>query len=104
LFVIHFSFDCLSRSRLLCSKHLKAMASSTSAQAVENIIGYRVRSKHDFLPKVLTAAGAVEEDWDGNRKLAMLGTALSEFLLHYLAFEAGITRGELQCMCDTEGG
>jgi hypothetical protein len=36
----------------------------------------------------------VEEDWDGNRKLAQLGTALSEFLLNYLAFEAGITRGK----------
>ncbi|KAH4042539.1 hypothetical protein HBH49_248420 [Parastagonospora nodorum] len=68
------------------------MASSASAQAVENIIAYKFQSKHDFLPKALTAAGAVEEDWDGNRKLALFGSALSEFLLHYLAFEAGITR------------
>jgi hypothetical protein len=70
------------------------MASSTSAQAIENIVGYRFRSRHADLLKALTAAGAVEEDWDGNRKLAQLGTALSEFLLNYLAFEAGMTRGE----------
>jgi hypothetical protein len=73
---------------------LEAMTSSMNAQAIENIIGYKFRSRHDDLFKALTAAGAVEEDWDGNRKLAQLGTALSEFLLNYLAFEAGVTRGK----------
>jgi hypothetical protein len=70
------------------------MDSSAVVEAIENIIGYRFCSRHDDLLKALTAAGAVEEDWDGNRKLAQLGTALSEFLLSYLAFEAGVTRGE----------
>lgn len=70
------------------------MTSSMSAQAIGNIIGYKFRSRHDDLYKALTAAGAVDEDWDGNRKLAQLGTALSEFLLNYLAFEAGVTRGQ----------
>ncbi|KAB2100012.1 hypothetical protein AG0111_0g11780 [Alternaria gaisen] len=68
------------------------MAQITSAQAIERIVGYEFRSRHDDLQKALRAAGAVEEDWDGNRKLAQLGTALSEFLLNYLAFEAGVTR------------
>lgn len=77
------------------------MTSSMSAQAIENIIGYKLRSRHDDLFKALTAAGAVEEDWDGNRKLAQLGTALSEFLLNYLAFEAGVTRGESVSTRDT---
>jgi hypothetical protein len=71
------------------------MTSLSSAQAIEDIIGYRFRSRHDDLLKALTAAGAVKEDWDGNRKLAQLGTALSKFLLSYLAFEAGVTRGEI---------
>jgi hypothetical protein len=75
------------------------MASFTSVQAIENIVGYRF-SRHDHLIKALTAAGAVEEDWDGNRKLAQLGTALSEFLLSYLAFEAGVTRCEYQGIYD----
>lgn len=70
------------------------MTLSANAQAVESMFGYRFRSRHDDLDKALTAAGAVEEDWDGNRKLAQLGTALSEFLLSYVAFEAGLTRGE----------
>jgi len=70
------------------------MTSFASVQAIENIVGYKFRSRHDDLHKALRAAGAVEEDWDGNRKLAQLGTALSEFLLNYLAFEAGVTRGE----------
>ena len=69
------------------------MTSFASAQVIENIVGYRFRSRHDDLQKALRAAGAVEEDWDGNRKLAQLGTAISEFLLNYLAFEAGVTRG-----------
>ncbi|KAH8621356.1 hypothetical protein IG631_23991 [Alternaria alternata] len=70
------------------------MAQITSAQAIEKIVGYEFRSRHDDLQKALRAAGAVEEDWNGNRKLAQLGTALSEFLLNYLAFEAGVTRGK----------
>jgi hypothetical protein len=70
------------------------MTSFARAQAIEEIVGYKFRSRHADLLKALTAAGAVEEDWDGNRKLAQLGTALSEFLLNYLAFEAGITRGK----------
>jgi hypothetical protein len=80
---------------------LEAMTSSMSAQAVENIIGYKYRSRRDDLFKALTAAGAVEGDWDGNRKLAQLGTALSEFLLNYLAFEAGVTRGKGKSKCNT---
>ncbi|OWY53982.1 hypothetical protein AALT_g11689 [Alternaria alternata] len=68
------------------------MSEFASAQAIENIVGYKFRSRYDDLQKALRAAGAVEEDWDGNRKLAQLGTALSEFLLNYLAFEAGVTR------------
>lgn len=80
------------------------MTSSTSAQAIENIIGYKIRSRHDDLLKALTAAGAAEDDWDGNRKLAQFGTALCEFLLTYLAFEAGVTRGEVLSTCDTKEG
>lgn len=67
---------------------------SAGAQAIESMLDYRFQSRHDDLLKALTAAGVVEEDWDGNRKLAQLGTALSEFLLSYVAFEAGLTRGE----------
>ena len=80
------------------------MASSATTQTVESIIGYRFCSRHDELHKALTAAGAVEEDWDGNRKLAQFGAALSEFLLSYLAFEARATRGEHQSTHDMNEG
>lgn len=78
------------------------MASPASVYAVENIIGYNFRSRRDLLLKALTAAGATQEDWDGNRKLAQFGTGLSEFLLNYLAYEAEATRGEIPSTCDTE--
>lgn len=71
------------------------MASISSAQAVENIISYNFQRGHDQLCRALTAAGVLEEDWDGNRKLAQFGTALSEFILNYLAFEAEATRGKI---------
>jgi hypothetical protein len=82
----------------------KAMASILNAQAVENIIGYKFQHGHDQLRKALTAAGVLDEDWDGNRKLAQFGTALSEFILTYLAFEAEATRGETPSACDTKEG
>jgi metal-responsive CopG/Arc/MetJ family transcriptional regulator len=72
------------------------MTSDANAQAVENIIGYKFRNSRNDLIKALTAAGAQEDDWDGNRKLAQFGTALCEFLLSYLAFEAGVPRGMAQ--------
>lgn len=75
-----------------------------STHAIESMFGYRFRSGHDDLLKALTAAGAVEADWDGNRKLAQLGTALSEFLLNYVSFEAGLTRGENQRIRDMNEG
>lgn len=79
------------------------MASVDSAQAIEDIIDYTPRHGYENLRKALTAAGAVEEEWDGNRKLAQFGTALTEFLLNYLAFEAGVTRGEGESIRNTNG-
>jgi hypothetical protein len=59
----------------------------------ENIIDYTFRKDRKLLLRALTAAGAVEEDWDGNRKLAQLGTGLTRFLLTHLAYEANADRG-----------
>ncbi|KAH7081106.1 hypothetical protein BKA63DRAFT_540324 [Paraphoma chrysanthemicola] len=66
------------------------MTSFATAQAVENIIGYKFRSGYDDLIKALTAAGALEEDWDGNRKLAQFGTALT----HAADFKKTVTSNE----------
>jgi hypothetical protein len=70
------------------------MSSPVDAQAVERILGYEFRSGSKLLLEALTAAGSIEENWDGNRKLAQFGAGLSEFLLNYLAYEARLTRGE----------
>ncbi|KAH7393796.1 hypothetical protein DE146DRAFT_721986 [Phaeosphaeria sp. MPI-PUGE-AT-0046c] len=67
------------------------MSSLVDAQAVEKIIGYQFRSGYKLLLEALTAAGSMEENWDGNRKLSQFGTGLNEFLLNYLAYEARAT-------------
>jgi hypothetical protein len=56
-----------------------AMSSPVDAQAVERILGYEFRSGYKILLEALTAAGSIEENWDGNRKLAQFGTGLGEF-------------------------
>ena len=68
------------------------MATEDHVKIVEHCLGYEFQSKRHLLLQALTAAGAVEEDWDGNRKLAQLGTALTEFLLVYIGYEAHNTR------------
>jgi hypothetical protein len=55
------------------------MSSPVDAQAVERILGYEFRSGYKILLEALTAAGSIEENWDGNRKLAQFGTGLGEF-------------------------
>jgi dsRNA-specific ribonuclease len=71
------------------------MATEEHAIVVEHAIGHSFQSKRSLLLQALTAAGAEEDNWDGNRKLAQLGTALTEFLLVYLGYEAQVSRGEL---------
>ncbi|KAF1994315.1 hypothetical protein P154DRAFT_586024 [Amniculicola lignicola CBS 123094] len=54
------------------------MATEPQARIVEDAIDYTFQSQRPLLLRALTAAGAVEEDWDGNRRLAQLGTALTD--------------------------
>jgi hypothetical protein len=74
---------------------LLAMATEQDAHMVENIIGYTFKSKRNLLFQALTAAGAVEEEWEGNRKLAQFGTALTEFLFVYLGYEVQADRSKI---------
>lgn len=69
------------------------MAIETDIQQVEGIIGYSFRTKN-LLRRALTAAGAEESNYDGNRKLASYGTRLVSLLLSDLALELDITRGK----------
>jgi dsRNA-specific ribonuclease len=78
------------------------MATETHVRTVEEMIGYRFREKR-YLACALTAAGAEEENYDGNRKLANLGTALIQFISVYIGFEANATRSKhsLIATCST---
>ncbi|KAI1957070.1 hypothetical protein LOZ58_005992 [Ophidiomyces ophidiicola] len=67
------------------------MSSKASIGPVEDIIGYKFNSKH-LLLKALTAAGSELNDYDGNRRLAQLGTALVEFFLVYIGYRQNIPR------------
>lgn len=72
------------------------MATQTDADAVEKTIGYSFRSK-EYLVQALTAAGAEEDNHDGNRKLAHLGGAVIRFTLSFVAFETMPRRSEPPC-------
>ena len=61
---------------------------------VQAIIEYNFRSIN-LLVLALTAAGADEKIYDGNRKMAQLGESLIELLLADDAFMAGCSRGEI---------
>jgi hypothetical protein len=74
---------------------LLAMATEQDVHMVEGIIGYSFQSKRNLLFQALTAAGAVELEWEGNRKLAQFGTALAEFLYVHLAYEVQADRSKV---------
>ena len=58
-------------------------------------IGYNF-NKIEYLELALTAAGAEEENHDGNRKLAQLGEALLECVVMDKAFTEGASRSKSQ--------
>lgn len=70
------------------------MATIEHAKQVQVAIDYSFRSE-DLLLEALTAAGAVEDKYDGNRRLAQLGSALVEFLLVLIGYETRFTRGKV---------
>jgi dsRNA-specific ribonuclease len=72
------------------------MATQADASVVENIIGYSFRSRN-HLVQALTAAGAEEDNHDGNRKLALLGGNLIRFSLSFVAFETIPSRSTPPC-------
>lgn len=69
------------------------MATDTHVRRVEEIIGYSFKTPN-YLVQALTAAGADEQNHDGNRKLAQLGESLIEFVVLDNAYTAEVTRGD----------
>ena len=69
------------------------MAMIRGLTELQDIVEYRFRSI-SLLLLALTAAGADDRIYDGNRKMAQLGESLIELLLAENAFTAGCSRGE----------
>ena len=69
------------------------MAMIQGLTEVQALVAYRSQSI-SLLMLALTAAGADDRVYDGNRKMAQLGEALIELLLAENAFMAGYSRGE----------
>ena len=69
------------------------MATVEGLSEVQAIVEYNFRSVN-LLALALTAAGADDKIYDGNRKMAQLGEALVELLLADDAFTAGCSRGQ----------
>lgn len=70
------------------------MATQADAKQVEAVIRYTFRSR-DHLLQALTAAGAEEDNHDGNRKLALLGNNLIRFMLSFAVYETTSSRSKL---------
>ena len=69
------------------------MAMTQGLTEVQALIAYRFQ-RIGLLMLALTAAGADDQVYDGNRNMAQLGEALIELLLAENAFMAGYSRGE----------
>ncbi|KAJ5471917.1 hypothetical protein N7539_008486 [Penicillium diatomitis] len=67
------------------------MATQLDATVVQVIIDYSFRNT-EHLMQALTAAGAEEDNHDGNRRLAHLGSTLLRFILSLLVFETAPSR------------
>lgn len=69
------------------------MAPQEHVKKVENIIGYTFYSAR-FINQALLAAGAEDENYDGNRKLSQIGVSLVDTLLAVIVYGTGASRGE----------
>lgn len=59
---------------------------------IEHLLLYLFRSK-DLVVEALTAAGADEQKYDGNRRLVQIGISLIEFVTVYTSCHVQISRG-----------
>jgi hypothetical protein len=71
------------------------MATSTHIRLVEQVIGYSFETK-SLIAQALTAADRVgEQQTDGNRKLAMVGEHLIQFLICWSGYRKDASRGRV---------
>lgn len=70
------------------------MATDQYLRVARGIIGYQWNDER-FLKICLTAAGADEQNHDGNRALAQMGDAALQFLIVESGSNKAVSRGEL---------
>lgn len=69
------------------------MVPEEKVRKLENIIRYNFVSKR-FIHQALTAAGAENENHDGNRKLSQIGASLVDTILALIVYGTNASRGE----------
>ena len=77
-------------------RSFSTMLSQQDISFLEAGIGYEFTQKQ-LLQRALISAGAIPDEYDGNRKLANLGTSLMQFLLTYLGYKASASRSRSYC-------
>lgn len=69
------------------------MATAIHMRIVEDVFGYTFADQ-SYLRLALTAAGAEEDNWDGNRRLAMVGEAALQLAVLDVGYQEGASRGK----------
>lgn len=70
------------------------MATNIHIQHVENVIKYNFKRKA-LISLALTAAGADENNYDGNRRLSQIGASLVDLLLAIIVYGTGVDRSKI---------
>lgn len=69
------------------------MAPEEHIRNVEYIIGHNFASKR-YIHQALTAAGAENENYDGNRRLSQIGASLIDTILSLIVYHTDTNRGK----------
>lgn len=69
------------------------MAPEEHVKKIEYIIGYEFKSKQ-YIHEALTAAGAEDENYDGNRRLSQIGASLIDTILALIVYGTKASRGK----------
>ncbi|KAI9373948.1 hypothetical protein BJX61DRAFT_541308 [Aspergillus egyptiacus] len=70
------------------------MITNEHVKTVETVIGYIFRQRW-LIRQALTAAGAEEHNYDGNRQLSQIGASLMDAMLAILVYNTGVNRGRI---------
>jgi hypothetical protein len=79
---------------------------TVNGTAVEAILGYSFRSGPGLLFQAITAVGVVPgtsgPDWEGNKRLAQVGVAVSELIIVLRGFGQDASRGKPELVLELE--